>query len=156
MSNRSFIIAASNKSLVESQIEKLNRRAFKLDLEPITSVWGKAFTDINDNFLIPCDLTGPLSVNFAGWSFIATLQHLTTGENIIRNISDEFVVPLEYRSSGSDCQHCMVNRYRKDTYVVRHDSGKYFQVGSTCIKDFLGGNSPDNIMKKANLIGELV
>ena len=63
---------------------------------------------------------------------------------------------MEYRESGSNCEHCHVNRYRKDTYVVRHESGEAKQVGSTCIKDFLGGNSPDNIMQRASLVSDVL
>lgn len=156
MDTRTFIIPVSNRNMVEEQIEKLNRRVNKLGLDPITIAWGKAYTDCQDNFLSTCDLSGPLSVSYEGWQFIATLQHLPTGDNIIRAISDEFVVPLEYRESGSACEHCRVKRYRKDTYVVRHESGLIHQVGSTCIKDFLGGNSPDNIMQRASFLGELI
>lgn len=156
MNTRSFVIPASNKSMVEQKIEKLNKRATKLDLEPIVLTWGKAYTE-QDEILLPCELTGPLSVSYDGWEFIATLQHLPTGENIIRAITDEYEIPLEYRESGSACEHCHVNRYRKDTYVVRHDATcEARQVGSTCIKDFLGGNSPDNIMQKASFIGDLI
>lgn len=156
MNLRSFNIAASNRSMVFDQIESLNRRAVRLNLEPIFMNCGKPFVDSKGNFMITVELYGSLDVSFDGWQFIATLQHLPTGDNIVRPITDEYDVPLEYRSSGSVCEHCKINRYRKDTYVVRHVSGKFNQVGSTCIKDFLGGNSPDNIMKRADLVGELV
>src|SRR5699024_12772450 len=36
------------------------------------------------------------------------------------------------------CHHCQINRYRTNTYVVRHDDGTQKFVGSTCLKDFLG------------------
>jgi hypothetical protein len=156
MDTRSFNIPASNKSMVEEQIEKLNKRAKKLGLDPISLTWGKAILTDKDETVLPCELTGPLSVSYDGWEFIATLQHLPTGENIIRAISDEYMIPLEYRDSGSACEHCQVKRYRKDTYVVRHHTGDARQVGSTCIKDFLGGNSPDNIMQRASFVGELL
>ena len=142
--------------MVEQKIEKLNKRAAKLHLDPITLEWGKAFTE-EDNILLPFLLSGPLSVSYDGWEFIATLQHLPTGESIIRAISNEYEIPLEYRESGSACEHCHVNRYRKDTYVVRHDATcEAKQVGSTCIKDFLGGNSPDSIMQRASFVGDLL
>lgn len=156
MDTRSFTIPASNQKIVEEQIEKLNRRAAKLGLDAITLTWGKAILNDKDELLAPCDVTGPLTVSYDGWEFIATLQHLPTGENIIRAISDEYMIPLEYRESGSACEHCNTKRYRKDTYVVRHHSGEVKQVGSTCIKDFLGGNSPDNIMQRAGFVGELI
>lgn len=165
MDTRSFVIPAANKSMVEEHIVKLNKRAQKLSLPEITLTWGKAFfesRDVNGNtqnvLVIPVDVVGPLSVSYDGWKFLATLQHLPTGENIIRTISDsDWVVPAEYHNSGSQCEHCQVKRYRKDTYVVvRESDGKTYQVGSSCISDFLGGNSPDDILKRATLAAELI
>lgn len=163
METRSFIIPASNKSMVEAQIEKLNKRAKKLSLPEIELSYGKAFLQDRDIkgvtksvLVVPVEVSGPLSVSYEGWQFIATLQHLPTGENIIRAISDQFDIPSRYKECGSDCEHCKVNRYRKDTYLVRHDNSQVMQVGSTCIKDFLGGNSPDDIVKRANLAAELM
>lgn len=163
MDIRSFIIPVSNKSMVEEQIEKLNKRARKLFLPMITLTWGKAYIEQRtiqglkaDILVMSCELVGPMEVSFDGWEFIATLQHLPTGENIVRAISDEHPIPPEYRDCGSNCQHCQVNRYRKDTYLVRHKGSKFMQVGSSCIKDFLGGNSPDNILKHAALAAEII
>lgn len=176
METRSFVILAENKSSVESQIEKLNKRAAKMGLDAITCSWGKAFVETREVLyqdprypdsdpsyikkellVIPVDISGPLDVSFDGWQFIATLQHLPTGENIIRCISDEYEIPKHYRTANSDCNHCNTKRYRKDTYLVRDETtGAIVQVGSTCIKDFLGGNSPDDILNKANFIAELI
>lgn len=163
METRSFNIPASSQSMVEEQIEKLNRRARKLNLPQIILSYGQAFKEsriIKGNkvelLVIPVELSGPLSVSYDGWQFIATLQHLPTGENIIRSITDQFMIPSSYKDCGSNCQHCQVNRYRKDTYLVHNTDGRWRQVGSTCIKDFLGGNSPDDILKRANLAAELV
>lgn len=173
--SRSFTIPASRKSVVEAQLTKLNKRAKKLDLQEITWAWGKAGTETRhilwqnpdypelpsqwverEILVLPIVLTGPMDVSYEGWQFIATIQHLPNAGNIIRAISDEFEVPKHYRDVNSDCEHCQVKRYRKDTYLVRHEAGNFVQVGSTCIKDFLGGNSPDNIIGIANFIAELV
>lgn len=173
--SRSFTIPASRKSDVEAQLVKLNKRAKKLELQDITWTWGKAgvekrhvlyqHPDFADSppqwvereiLVIPIVLTGPISVSYDGWQFVATIQHLPNAGNIIRAISDEFEVPKHYREAHSDCEHCQVKRYRKDTYLVRSDDETFMQVGSSCIKDFLGGNSPDNIVQVANFIAELV
>lgn len=163
MDTRSFVIPASNRQTVEEHVAKLNKRAVKLSLPEITLTWGKAFYESRDvkggkqNVLVlPVDVVGPLNVSYEGWQFIATLQHLPTGENVIRSITDQYDIPIKYHSCGSDCEHCQVNRYRKDTYLVRHDDSRVVQVGSSCIKDFLGGNSPDDILKKASLAADLL
>lgn len=165
MDTRSFVILATNQSMVIEHIAKLNKRAQKLSLPEITLTCGKAFLqrrDIkgsqHDVLVIPVDVSGPLNVKYDGYTFLATLQHLPTGENIIRTISNnDWIVPPEYHNSGSQCQHCSVKRYRKDTYVVvRESDGKTYQVGSSCIKLFLGDNSPDDILKRATLVAELL
>lgn len=163
MDTRSFVVPATNKSMVEEHIVKLNKRANKLSLPEITLTWGKAFLKNRnvdgikkDILVIPVDVVGPLNVKYEGWTFIATLQHLPTGENIIRSISDQFDVPTRYQSCGSNCEHCRVNRYRKDTYLVRHDDSRVVQVGSSCIELFLGNNSPDDILKRATLAADLL
>lgn len=157
MNYRSFNIPASNKNLVDDKLVKLSKRAVKLGLEEIFWTWGKAFLDENENLTIPVELSGPLFVQYNDWEFIATLQHLTTGENIIRAIDNSIQIPKEFRESGSACQHCMVNRYRKDTYLVKNiNTNHIVQVGSSCIKDFLGGQSPDNLLQKAELVSGLI
>lgn len=157
MENRHFIVASSNKNIINRQLEKLSKRAMRLGLPEIVWNFDKPFVNTNGKLMIPIDISGPLTVNYANWEFVATLQHLPTGENIIRSILDNAEIPNQYRSNGSICEHCKVNRYRKDTYLVRHAiNGSFVQVGSSCIKDFLGGNSPDNILQRANLAAEIV
>lgn len=175
METRSFTIPANRKSDVEEKFAKLNKRATKLGIDNITWVWGKArmesrqvlwqdpkYSDMppvyiqKEVLVLPIDITGPLEVKFEGWEFVAAVQHLTTGENIIRSISNEVEIPKHYRDVGTLCEHCEINRYRKDTYILHHEDGDFKKVGSSCIKDFLGGNSPDHIVGKANFISELI
>ena len=154
ISIRNFIIVASNKVKVERQLDKLNRRTNKLGLYPIDYVFGKAY--INNNMLmLPVEVAGPLEVKFNGWEFIATIQHLDTGDNIIRKIKD-IDIPERFRNTPKNCDHCNINRYRKDTYIVYNkEFNQFCQVGSTCITDFLGGNSPDYILQLASIIADM-
>lgn len=172
METRSFCIVASNKSNVEYQIAKLNKRAKKLGLEEITYVFGKAyiekrsvltsnveFPDMPPEYkdknllVIPVEITGPLVVAYSGWRFVAAITHLGE-ENLIRCIAD-IEVPKKYRTIASNCDHCKVSRRRNDTYVLIKE-GEFVQVGSTCIKDFLGSNSPDAILSQAEFISDLI
>lgn len=168
METRQFVILASNKAKVEDRIKKLNKRAVKLGVEQIVLSFGKAYTEtrtveedsysfgkktVQKEFLvIPVDVTGPFEVKYDGWEFAATLQHLPTGENIIRSIIE---VPSKYRNVNSNCEHCNTYRKRNDTYVL-HKGGTFTQVGSSCMKDFLGGNSPDNILSLANFASDII
>lgn len=156
MDTRNFIILAENKRLVSKQLEKLNKRAIRLGLNEITWSFGPSTVNAEGKLMFPVQLTGPLSVQFENWEFIATIQHLPTGENIIRSIV-QCPVPEQYRTNNSDCEHCKVSRYRKDTYLVRHIiDGSFVQVGSSCIKDFLGGSSPDNLLDRASLASQII
>ena len=64
------------------------------------------------------------------------------------------VLPEQYRhAKNTTCDHCNVNRYRRDTFVVHNDETKEFkQIGSTCLKDFFG-HDPAKIAKMAELLG---
>ena len=149
MESRKFTILIDNKSKVNTHLSKLNKRAAKLGLSDLIWDFSKPYVFHNGKMVIDVSLSGPLDVSYQDWEFVATLQHLSTGENIIRGILD-YEIPDKYREAGSDCEHCKVNRYRIDTYLVRHrGTGKYVQVGSSCMKDFLGGNVPDNLLKRA-------
>lgn len=85
-----------------------------------------------------------------GWAFAAILQHLSDDEgqnqNIVRIVPGfEEALPVEYRTADSgNCDHCHTYRRRNDTYVVRNvETGEYKQVGSNCLRDFLGHTSPE-------------
>src|SRR5690606_28010233 len=43
-----------------------------------------------------------------------------------------------YRDREPACDHCGINRDRKQVYVLVNDEGRIVQVGSTCLKDFVG------------------
>jgi len=89
-----------------------------------------------------------------GWTFIATLQHSTDPEvgTIIRSVPGQGELPLKYREAKPVCDHCKLLRLRNDTYVVRHDDGRTAQVGSNCLKDFLGHQSPEAMASYAELL----
>lgn len=89
-----------------------------------------------------------------GWTFIATLQHSTDSEvgTIIRSVPGQGDLPLKYREAKPVCDHCKLLRLRNDTYVVRHDDGRTAQVGSNCLRDFLGHQSPEQMARYAELL----
>lgn len=70
-----------------------------------------------------------------GWSFLASLEWIETGV-IVSNVPG---APMIDRSKlePNKCDHCGYYRNRKATYVVS-DGNRQLQVGSTCMKDFLG------------------
>jgi len=75
-----------------------------------------------------------------GWHFVAVIQHTQEG-NILRTLPD-FEAPNCYRNTLPHCDHCHLKRNRVDTYLCRHDDGLFKQIGSSCLKDFLGHGDP--------------
>jgi len=88
-------------------------------------------------------LTGIRTVKLGGWTFLATLDHELGEDNtVIRMVpGNDGALPTEYRHRGNYCDHCRRAQARKQTFVVRHEDGRLHQVGSTCIKDFLGNDA---------------
>ena len=75
---------------------------------------------------------------YRGWRFVATVDAIDGG-TIIRyppggdqGITNQDVV-------AGKCDHCHTNRARRSTVLVANqDTGELLQVGTTCLKDFLG------------------
>lgn len=81
---------------------------------------------------------------YDGWTFLATVEPVAledgTTEFILRSSpwKDETAVDRSALQEGW-CDHCKTTRHnRRKIYLVRNEDGETKQVGSTCIKDFLG------------------
>lgn len=71
-----------------------------------------------------------------GWRVIAKLDSMgDEGMNLIRNFSGK-EIPEQYRQ-GSTCDHCLINRYRKQTWLLQKGDD-FKQVGSSCLDEFVG------------------
>lgn len=57
-----------------------------------------------------------------------------------------------YRFAANHCDHCNSVRDRRKTFIVANEQGETKQVGSTCIKDFLGGADPHAMARFAELL----
>jgi hypothetical protein len=91
----------------------------------------------------------------AGWEFVARIDHGHETGNIVRatGLRD---LPTEYRDSDPVCDHCGHKRRRRDTFVVfNEETNSYKQVGSSCLKDFLGHGDADKWAKMAELIASI-
>lgn len=94
-----------------------------------------------------------------GWEFIAAIDHTPTedGEymNIVRTMEGK-ECPPRFRTTGPHCEHCHTTRRRNHTYVVLNvERNEVCQVGSSCIRDFLGGATPDSIARWAEFYSAL-
>ena len=74
---------------------------------------------------------------------MAIVEH-RDGQAALRPVS-EFAEGLAIsKFAAPRCEHCCVRRRRVETFIVlRPESGEIRQVGSGCLRDFLGGHDPD-------------
>lgn len=111
---------------------------------------GHADVIVND-----IQITGLEPVKLDGWNFAARIDTLTTG-NLIYPVP-ELEIPARFSRSGCTCDHCRVNRQRNSTFIVRHSAtGEWKQVGSTCLADFLGGNSAECLADLFTFYGQII
>lgn len=92
-----------------------------------------------------------------GWTFVATLEHHDAG-NVIRTAgTDVPEIPEKYRTAKPYCDCCKTERDRKDTYLVYHEnSGKWAQVGRSCLREYTGGLSPEAVASWMSMWDEAV
>lgn len=164
-----FKIPEYNLPVFKRKIDKLNKRASKLGCAPVTYTdFGTEIIDMGSDFLHQQGIyKDALKVTIhiievkgeapkiAGWSFIGTIEHRPSGDNILRTIPDE-ELPVEYRTADVKCDHCHTRRLRKNTYVVRNEAGEYKQVGRQCLRDFLGHQSPEAIARHTEWLMNLM
>jgi hypothetical protein len=102
----------------------------------------------------PCDPLGR-GTGCQGHMFLAVVEPLTGG-NLIRQVPGAAVADgdlIGWRQGAIRCDHCGTKRDRKETFILRATgedaaiaAGTYKQVGRQCLSDFLGGQSPSQIV----------
>lgn len=137
-----FTIPEENIPKLKEKFTKLAKRAAKLGITPPTYIiLGNVKKSVDGGIVLCKQVAIPdcvTPVRLDGFTFIATIQHTDTADNIINSRGAE--VPLKYRTARA-CEHCGLTRNRKNTYLVQHDDGEYKQVGHDCMADFLGNDA---------------
>lgn len=154
---KTFEIPEHRMPLFAEKIAALNKKAVKVGVPEITySTIGHFDREYTEHPVTGQMLVFPMVIRFfkvvivgiepkfAGWTFLARIDHEGEGVNIINAIPG-VELNERYRTMGGVCEHCKIDRYRKASFVVRHESGEEKQVGSSCLKDFLGHGSPEKI-----------
>lgn len=61
-----------------------------------------------------------------------------------------------FHTTGATCEHCNKIRSRKDCYVVYNETtGEALQVGRSCLRDYMGSNNPEAVLKALEMYQEL-
>lgn len=166
-----FEVRENKLSWLNSKIEKLNKIAQKLKLPPVgykilKEEWAddpQDETGLQKVKIITIQVEGntPIITTPSGqrWEFIARILH-TDGGNVIKAVPgavDENDQSFrQFRSVPPKCEHCGYQRNRKDTFLLRNpDNKQYKQVGSSCLKDFLGHKSANDYAAWAESLADL-
>lgn len=153
---------------LQSKIDKLNLRAKRLHVTPVTlqqlTSWTPRFEmrSVSKDYFCPAKREQVHVGDFAnfgitiekprlqGWSFIATIEHAGTAGNMIHKCPTPEGTPeidlTPFRTGPAKCDHCQTPRNRKDTYVILHEDGRMMQIGKDCLCDVVGlGATPESI-----------
>jgi len=121
--------------IVKERIEKMQKRAERIGFPSPTLRIGS--TDVKDNINQTLVTIEGESLRLGEWTLVGTVSELEDGSPFVTFAPGVRVAVDGLLSNVNYCDHCKTTRQRKDTYLVR-TMHEVKQVGSSCIKDFLG------------------
>lgn len=130
-----FTILHCNINLFQEAIAKLNSKCLKYETETILYDIGEPYED-NDDFWVDVEISGCAPI-VEKCQLVGVISKLDDGTNSIQNVPGQ-EIPIEFRSNKFFCDHCGINRYRKEVVIIKNEDGEYKQLGKTCLKDYLG------------------
>lgn len=125
-------IPAYNLDDLKAKLDKLGKKADKLDVGRPVLIVGNEFTVVHPDYrnapvtkttprvpMLYVLILGPV-IKLKGWQFHAQIEHTEHG-NII-NSKDATETQLhQYRNCPPNCDHCKMDRRRKFTYIVKRE-----------------------------------
>jgi hypothetical protein len=164
-----YEIPEQNIARLEKAIAALNRKARRLGSDAITLVrlgtvvremWYTALDvegrpyDRKGKFLLHTVRIEGTEPRLNGWGLAAVLEGTEAG-TLVKGVPG-VELPARYQTADPKvCEHCGKRRARAFTYVLRHEDGRFMQVGKSCLKDFLGGLDPHTIAAYAEGLNQL-
>lgn len=146
---KTYLMSKRYLEVVEAALAKVTRRAERLGVEPPVMRVAREFPkplldesgiEIAAVSMVEVEISS-LSVKLpGGWRFVGVLEPRGEG-NLLREVPGMTADP-RFRTAEVVCEHCHTNRYRKETYLVENPEGRQIQVGSSCIRDYLGHRDP--------------
>ena len=156
-----YSIFEGNMERLEKKLNRISNKCSMFGCSFTFNTVGEEFREVKNDagqvhtlrFVI-VEAEGVAKLN--GWKFIASVEHTEKG-NIINKAVYDVEVPERFYSAKSVCEHCNTDRARKDTFIVLNEStGEFKQVGKSCLADFTGGLSAEDISRYYIWFSELV
>jgi hypothetical protein len=149
-------IKAIHLGELQARVDKLNKRAAKLNVEPMTLEIGTPEKREIYEKIVSADgvvtgsyptgryetwvdvtLTGTTPQLPGGWAFLGAIEHHHAGGDLNLVHGDDPRL-AKYRTAEPECEHCHLARRRAHTVILEGPDGNLAQVGRACVKDYLG------------------
>lgn len=157
-----YEIFEGNMERLSKKLTTISNKCAKYGCEFHFEELGETFRNVKDEAtgevrtarFITVDVSGKAQIS--SWEFVATIEH-EKPFNIIRSFRPEVEIPESFYTVDTYCEHCHTRRYRKDTYIVRNtETGEFKQVGKSCLKDFTGGLSAEQVASYISWFDEII
>lgn len=157
-----YEIYEGNMDRLSKKLTTISNKCAKYGCEFHFEELGETFRSVKDEDsgeirtarFITVDVSGKAQIS--NWEFIATIEH-SKPINIIRSFRPEVEIPEHFYTVDTYCEHCKTRRYRKDTYIVRNtETGEFKQVGKSCLRDFTGGLSAEQVASYISWFDEVI
>ena len=157
-----YEIYEGNMDRLSKKLTTISNKCAKYGCEFHFEELGETFRNVKDEDsgeirtarFITVDVSGKAQIS--NWEFIATIEH-SKPINIIRSFRPEVKIPEHFYTVDTYCEHCKTRRYRKDTYIVRNtETGEFKQVGKSCLRDFTGGLSAEQVASYISWFDEVI
>lgn len=163
METRVYRVPESNLFRLNERVHKMNKRALKLRLAPITLNTIKTEdVELFEDGLSTGKFRRYHHITFdgqtpklAGWTLQAVLERIPEIEgNIVRCVPG-ISLPVSYRTVSPVCEHCKLTRRRTETFILLNEDGRMVQVGRNCLADFLGGIEPAELLASEEFLASI-
>jgi hypothetical protein len=145
---RTFRVRVENLRALRERIACIDRRDRRLGIGPVLLL----DTGRRHNGRAVVVLKGD-APRLEGWRVAAVVRH-RGAEAELRPVPGAPAIPLSSaRWRNASCDHCQVARNRKETFLLLREADRTVrQVGSSCLRDFLGGHDPGRLCRQAEYL----
>lgn len=156
-------IPVVNLPALEKELKRLNKKADKNFCPKIeyrkTGETRKQSHGLQDYAAVEVIFVGRVPVQ-DDWRFVASLERISlddgTEQNVVREVPG-LSCPAHLRHQVGSCDHCAINRFRKQTYVIQHEKSREFKcVGRSCLQDFMGKKDLNKVIQHFSDVCDLV